>query len=62
MLHLEQMEIVHRDLRAQNVLVGENMEIKISDFGIALDLRKESKLYNDLSGELLLPLYRIINS
>nr|KAI8745117.1 tyrosine-protein kinase Fer-like [Biomphalaria glabrata] len=49
MLYLEQMEIVHRDLRAQNVLVGENKEIKISDFGIALDLRKESKLYNDLS-------------
>ncbi|KAK0049963.1 tyrosine-protein kinase Fer, partial [Biomphalaria pfeifferi] len=49
MLYLEQMEIVHRDLRAQNVLVGENKEIKISDFGIALDLKKESKLYNDLS-------------
>ena len=35
---MSELDIVHRDLACRNVLVGENMVLKISDFGMA---RKE---------------------
>ncbi|KAJ8336470.1 hypothetical protein SKAU_G00376900 [Synaphobranchus kaupii] len=35
MAFIEKMNYVHRDLRAANILVGENMVCKIADFGLA---------------------------
>ena len=35
MCHLEKQGIVHRDLAARNILVDENNNLKISDFGLS---------------------------
>ncbi|XP_053704748.1 proto-oncogene tyrosine-protein kinase Src isoform X1 [Synchiropus splendidus] len=35
MAYVERMNYVHRDLRAANILVGENMVCKVADFGLA---------------------------
>jgi serine/threonine protein kinase len=35
MAYLEAHQFIHRDLAARNVLVGENRQCKISDFGLA---------------------------
>ena len=35
MAYLEKEKYVHRDLAARNVLVGNNSEVKIADFGLA---------------------------
>lgn len=35
MAYLESRNYIHRDLAARNVLVGENNEVKVADFGLA---------------------------
>lgn len=35
MAFIERMNYIHRDLRAANILVGENLVCKIADFGLA---------------------------
>lgn len=35
MAYVERMNYVHRDLRAANILVGENLICKVADFGLA---------------------------
>lgn len=35
MAYLEKENFVHRDLRAANILVGENNDVKVADFGLA---------------------------
>lgn len=35
MAYLENENFVHRDLRAANILVGENNDVKVADFGLA---------------------------
>ena len=54
MAYLEGQNYIHRDVRAANILVGENNTVKVADFGLArliedsdIDVYKanESKLY-----------------
>jgi fyn-related kinase len=39
MAYLESKNYIHRDLAARNVLVGENNEVKVADFGLARVLK-----------------------
>ena len=41
MAYLEQQNYIHRDLAARNVLVGENNEVKIADFGLARLIKED---------------------
>ena len=36
--YLEQLNVTHRDLAARNCLVGDNYQVKISDFGMSRSL------------------------
>lgn len=38
MAFLESLNIVHRDLAARNILLGEKNMVKISDFGLAVEI------------------------
>jgi serine/threonine protein kinase len=44
MAYLEDKNFVHRDLRAANILVGDNFNCKVADFGLAR-LTVEENIY-----------------
>lgn len=45
MQYLELQNFVHRDLRAANILVGEDNECKVADFGLARPLGEDEDVY-----------------
>ncbi|VDL91618.1 unnamed protein product [Schistocephalus solidus] len=42
MAFLEEVQVVHRDLRAANVLVDKDENVKVADFGLTKILRKNA--------------------
>ncbi|XP_038127688.1 tyrosine-protein kinase SRK2-like [Cyprinodon tularosa] len=51
MAYLEQHNYIHRDLAARNVLVGENNDCKVANFGLARVLMRENEnIYNAREG------------
>jgi fyn-related kinase len=45
MAYLESRNYIHRDLAARNVLVGENNEVKVADFGLARVVKDMNNFY-----------------
>ena len=56
MAYLEEKNYVHRDLRAANILVGENNNVKVADFGLARFTVDDNSVYvaNDRKSWFLL--------
>ncbi|CAH3175838.1 unnamed protein product [Porites evermanni] len=54
MEYLAEMKFVHRDMAARNCLVGDNMVVKIADFGMSRDIYASE--YYKMSKETLLPI------
>ncbi|XP_078658286.1 fibroblast growth factor receptor 2-like [Branchiostoma floridae x Branchiostoma belcheri] len=52
MSHLAAMQCVHRDLAARNVLLGENLEAKVSDFGLSRDIYESSEYVKSTKSKL----------
>jgi serine/threonine protein kinase len=48
MAYLESKSFIHRDLRAANILVGDNNIVKVADFGLARILSDE--IYDGRNG------------
>ena len=63
MAYLESENYIHRDLRAANILVAENNNVKVADFGLARLIKSDTvddDIYNareGLNGPPLLPPY-----
>ena len=47
LIHLQERNIIHRDLKLQNIFLTEKLELKLGDFGLARKLKhSESKCYD----------------
>ncbi|XP_071952416.1 inactive tyrosine-protein kinase transmembrane receptor ROR1-like [Antedon mediterranea] len=52
--YLSNLRFVHRDLATRNCLVGDNLTIKIADFGLSRDIYSTD--YYHMQGQVLLPI------
>ena len=52
MSFLENKKVVHRDLRAENVLVAANNSIKVADFGMARIISDEMCIAKVVKGKI----------
>ena len=43
--HCHSLGVVHRDIKLENILIGQDGKIKLSDFGMARILRQDERLY-----------------
>lgn len=65
MSYLEKENFIHRDLRAANILVGENNLVKVADFGLARALDHQANNEDDdvyLAQEGIISCNRMVES
>lgn len=48
--YLHQCDVVHCDLKAANILTTKNGNVKLSDFGVSLNLRAMEREMKDVAG------------
>lgn len=48
--YLHQSDVVHCDLKAANILTTKNGNVKLSDFGVSLNLRAMEREMKDVAG------------
>lgn len=41
LVKLHHQKIIHRDIKLENIFLNEHLEIKLGDFGLAIDISKE---------------------
>lgn len=59
MAYLESQNYIHRDLAARNILVGENNNVKIADFGLARVIKVEAGTSHFFSRFFLINLFSL---
>jgi serine/threonine-protein kinase len=57
LIYMHAQGVVHRDLKPENILIGDNGEVKIMDFGIALDESARRLTWSGLSSTIGTPDY-----
>ena len=50
--HLHLSKVIHRDIKGQNVLLTDNAEVKLVDFGVSAQLDRTIGRRNTFIGEL----------
>ncbi len=48
--YLHSKDIVHRDIKLENVLIAKDLKIKIIDFGFSVQVPRENYLLHDFCG------------
>ena len=48
--YIHRQSIIHRDLKLGNILINENMETKICDFGLSTKVKKEGDIKRTICG------------
>ena len=49
LLHVHEKAVVHWDVKPENILLDDNLDIKLTDFGFARILRPGEELYGECS-------------
>ncbi len=49
--YLQEHKIIHRDLSLDNILIDQDLNVKVSDFGISSQMNNKTHLYTDGSGK-----------